>query len=105
MCYTPYCHALTAAKSLSTGVHLNVGMQVIQSQAQRPVWRPGLLHWEQERLSCSMKMLGGARQALSCMVTSKLMLPSCCRSLVQIFRTAGGGWSICCLQNACVGDA
>ena len=42
-----------------TVVHLNVGMQGIQSRAQRPVWRQGLPHWEQLRLSRSTATLEG----------------------------------------------
>ena len=86
-------------------MHLDVGMQVMQSRAQRPAWRPGRLHWERERLSRSTATLEGVRQAPSCMVTSKLLRPSCCHSSVQIFRTAGGGWSICLQQDAYMCDA
>ena len=60
---------------LSTAVHLNVGMQVMQSQAQRRVWRLGLPHWERERLSRSTATLEGVEQALSCMASSSSCAP------------------------------
>ena len=56
-------------------MHLNVGMQVIQSQAQRQVWRLGLLHWGQERLSRSTAALEGMQQALSCMASPSSCVP------------------------------
>ena len=86
-----------------TAVHLNVGMQVMQSQPQRPVWRRGLPHWERERLSRSTAALEGVQQAPSCMVSFQLLRPLYCQAQGRSsgLQEEGGAFAFCKLL-ACV---